>query len=278
MSVAPHVQAGMLTEPELMGIYQSCLMSQMKPMHQAAYAGMLPFESGEKTVARNPSNSERFQLEGAQIVESSEYHNPFIGPARLTVHYSGVGLWRDVNGSGYHPQSSYDLVLDSQYRNGSFQVKAQRLDPKPTWPGHISGEGSIDTTTIVETRKMKLPFYEYKTWPVADHLGVVTNTAIIERPKLLVYPGPDRLPFLNEDTGKPILSSDGKPVEFDVKQYKLCLESHVARAYAIPNDAEVTGRANSVQDSEAADKSIPTLPTAISRLPTRTDNKKLGAH
>ncbi|MBI3557398.1 MAG: hypothetical protein HY074_14130 [Deltaproteobacteria bacterium] len=219
----------LIRESQLMGVYQSCFLAQSEELHSAVFKSESYYDRRVGT-------------------EKSSYVNPFIGAAHLNV----VKTIRGVGGI-YDRVQYYELAYEFEYRNGRIVVEARNyssLDCR--W------DGECDTVDLVRMKPFYLPFYKYKTQKR------VAEDYVKGGLQLMTYQGPSRIPFQNDDTGRPILGTSGKPIEFDVDSYKQCLKRGVASFDVVNRKAAkqaAAGEVAAVEDGGAPKLIAPAQPS-----------------
>ncbi|HTL13279.1 MAG TPA: hypothetical protein VL588_12370 [Bdellovibrionota bacterium] len=214
-----HAGGLVLTEAQVQGAYQSCVEKQTEALHFAIFD-----KEPHHWVLSNWPNGD--WIDASEWQNSGEYHNPWIGPATLEMNQSLVATG-DTGGR----EDTLSLDMKFRYHRGELDIEATRYSP---FDCHYNDRCSTDTE--VEVRKLWLPYYEYETETreeqITDNLGHVTRVKkefIKGDPQLMVYKTPEKLLFLNDDTGQPIRDKNGSPMAFDVPQYKSCLKDSLQR-------------------------------------------------
>ncbi len=234
-------------EDDLQGMYSTCLRDQTQPL----IATLLPDD-----IEYDHAIYGRFFR--------WSYRKPLVGRDKLVVH-QGYKLW-DKCTTWPEPE----IMTTLGFRKGGLSITA--------FNNYSGCYGDVYTTQIVTLRDLKIPFYKYETetrvTESVDELGNVSRAKIeLVKPGsvvLMEYKGPKKLPFLNGDTGRPILNhEDRTPMTFDVEAYKSCLTGQMKTALA--------ARPQPVIAPGAQPKGSPAEVDATDMMKSVTSNDKLSA-
>lgn len=197
--VAPGVAHGYSKGPSeswFQKLYAACIRAQVMPVFDTVY----PAE----------------EMSYLKLTTYSSYSKPLVGRDMLTVELA-YGKSGRCSGSKSRLESYY------AFRTGRLVLEAGY---------HYCSGDYVKRRKLVATKPMLVPFFEYETETVAtesyDELGRLTRSEY-ERVKpatmrLMEYPGPTVIPFVNDDTGQPFKDRDtGGVLAFDTSVFKACL-------------------------------------------------------